>query len=211
MRKLFTLVAFVFIVSTASAQLDFGVKGGLNVSYISLADHMVSSNNQSGFYIGPTMKFMGSVIPYIVKAGFDLSLLYDQRQGGMFVGAEDEQLIIQNGKVVKEEQIIRQRQIAIPLNFRCQAGLGDFASLLIFAGPQLGVNVGSDIKEIDWEWKTANLSVNVGLGVLLAEHLQVNANYNIACGKTGKMLSSGNQIDDEGKLSAWQVGLAYYF
>ncbi len=207
MRKAFLLILLVCAAQGARAQLDFGVKGGLNVSHMSLKESIVSSNNRTGFYIGPTMKF---IVP-AAGVGFDLSLLYDQRQGGVFVGVGDEDLIINNGKVVREEKIVYQRQIAVPLNLRYQLGVGDLVNLLLFAGPQLGLNVGGKISELDWNWKSANLSVNVGVGVVLASRLQINANYNIACGRAGDFLKPNTQDEDKGKLSAWQVGLAYYF
>ncbi len=207
MRRILIFAVLVSMSLSAFAQLDFGVKGGLNVSHMALSSSVVSSNNRTGFYIGPTMKF---IVP-IVHIGFDLSLLYDQRQGGVFVGIGDEPLDIENGKLNREEQIVHQRQIVVPLNLRYQLGLGDTASLLFFAGPQLGLNVGSKVRELDWRWRSANLSINAGLGVMLLNHVQVNANYNIACGRVGNFNKPQTHEDDKGKLSAWQVGLAYYF
>ena len=72
----------------------------------------------------------------------------------------------------------------------------------------------------DWKLKTSNFSVNLGFGLMLVKHLQISANYNIACGKTGEM--TFNKAADntwktlagktkDGRANAWQVGLAYYF
>ena len=58
MKKILTLVAFIATISmTAQAQFDFGVKGGLNLSKLSLDKKVVSSDNQVGWFIGPTVKF----------------------------------------------------------------------------------------------------------------------------------------------------------
>lgn len=189
MKKILTIIAFAFVAVTASAQFDFGLKGGVNITHMSFSSDVISSSNQSGFYVGPTMKFS---VP-LVGIGFDASLLYDQRQGKV------------------DEETVKQQQIVLPINLRYQIGLGDLASILLFAGPQFGLNVGSDIDEIDWEWKSTNLSVNVGAGVMLLNHLQVTANYNIACGTTGNFSLSSSSNKEEGKFSSWQIGLAYYF
>ena len=49
-------------------------------------------------------------------------------------------------------------------------------------------------------------------------HLQISANYNIACGKTGDATLSktvsevvGSATKDKGRANAWQIALAYYF
>ncbi len=114
---------------------------------------------------------------------------------------------------------MKQQQVAIPVNLRYQLGLGDVLGVFIFAGPQFAFNVGDQkITDIDWEWKKSTLSVNVGAGVMVASHLQINANYNIACGKTGEFnalttigKAAGVNNAGDGKLNTWQIGLAYYF
>lgn len=74
MKKLFALVvAFAAITMSAKAQIDFGVKGGLNVTSMSLDAKVLDSSNQMGFFIGPTAKF---TLP-VVGLGIDASLLFD--------------------------------------------------------------------------------------------------------------------------------------
>lgn len=196
MKKFYVILVAVALLfsSEAKAQIDFGLKGGLNVTDISLSNEVLDASNRTGFYIGPTVKF---TIP-IVGLGIDASALYDYRSA---------KLLDENGY---EEITVKQQQITIPINLRYGFGLGDLASLFIFAGPQFGFNVGGDLDDIDWEWKDTNFSINVGLGVMLVNHLQINANYNIACGKTGEFIwSSASHYN--AKYNSWQIGLAYYF
>ena len=79
MRKFFTaaIVAatMLFATSSAQAQVKFGLKGGLNVTNMSLNSEVFDADNQTGFFIGPTVKF---TLP-IVGLGIDASALYDQR------------------------------------------------------------------------------------------------------------------------------------
>ena len=159
------LIALMSLFTTnANAQVSFGVKGGLNVSSMKLNSELFSASNKTGFFIGPTAKFS---LP-IVGVGMDASLLYDQREvkiiGNRFDGRT---------KLI-------QSQIVLPINFRYSAGLGSFANVFGFAGPQFGFNVGDKSKTIiqdvaDWKFSNSNFSINLGVGATLFEHLQVTA------------------------------------
>ena len=203
MKKILTIaVLFAALMTTvpAKAEVKFGLKGGLNLTSMSLDANAISKSNQAGFFIGPTFKF---TIP-IVGLGFDASALYDQRKGS--IGA--------NGN----ETSIKEQSIQIPINVRYAIGLGSTASIYFFAGPQFGFNVGDkDIKTDvgNWTFKSSNISANVGLGLMLLRHLQISANYNFGLGKTGELdeylPGAVNAIKENGKLNAWQIGVAYFF
>ena len=213
MRKIFTaaIVAatMLFSTSSAQAQVKFGLKGGLNVTNMSLNSEVFDADNQTGFFIGPTVKF---TLP-IVGLGIDASALYDQRDAKITV--ED------NGASVESK--IKNQSINIPINLRYGVGLGSTACVYLFAGPQFGFNVGDKNQSIfkdmgEWRLKSSTFSVNVGLGAMLLSHLQISANYNIACGKTGETTVSSalgelaqSAAKKRGRANAWQIGLAYYF
>ena len=203
----------VFFTTAVQAEVKFGLKGGLNVTSMSLSSDVLNASNRAGFFIGPTVKF---TLP-IVGLGIDASALYDQREAKVKVSDVESNLFNETSNTLKTQSI------NIPINLRYGIGLGSSASVFIFAGPQFGFNVGSKTQEIyegmaDWKLKTSNFSVNVGLGFMLLNHLQVSANYNIACGKTGEV-TLGNVAssvtkgltDSNGRANAWQIALAYYF
>ena len=205
MKKIFSvaLLATMMFATSASAQIDFGVKGGLNVTSMSLSSDVFDASNQAGFFIGPTVKF---TLP-IVGLGVDASALYDQRSAK--IGVEN------NEGELSGERTAKQQQIAIPINLRYGIGLGDAANIFFFAGPQFGFNVGDKEQKLwnqasDWKLKTSNFSINLGLGATLVKHLQVSANYNIACGTTGEVEVAKN-VFGKGKNNAWQIAVAYYF
>lgn len=213
MRKFFTAAivaaSMLFAASSAQAQVKFGLKGGLNVTNMSLNSEVFDADNQTGFFIGPTVKF---TLP-IVGLGIDASALYDQRDAKVKV--EDD------GSSVESK--IKNQSINIPINLRYGVGLGSTASIYLFAGPQFGFNVGDKNQSLykdlaQWRLKSSTFSVNVGLGAMLLSHLQISANYNIACGKTGETTVSealGTTAQEvfskRGRANAWQIGLAYYF
>ena len=214
MRKFFTAAivaaSMLFAASSAQAQVKFGLKGGLNVTNMSLNSEVFDADNQTGFFIGPTVKF---TLP-IVGLGIDASALYDQR---------DAKVKVEEGDGASVESKIKNQSINIPINLRYGVGLGSTASLFLFAGPQFGFNVGDKNQSLykdvaQWRLKSSTFSVNVGLGAMLLSHLQISANYNIACGKTGDTTVSdvaGETVQQmfkkRGRANAWQIGLAYYF
>ena len=216
MKKIFAtavLAMSVFFTTAVQAEVKFGLKGGLNVTSMSLSSELLDASNRAGFFIGPTVKF---TLP-IVGLGIDASALYDQREAKVKV------INVENNLFDETSNTLKTQSINIPINLRYGIGLGSSASVFIFAGPQFGFNVGSKTQEIyegiaDWKLKTSNFSVNVGLGFMLLNHLQVSANYNIACGKTGEV-TLGNVAssvtkgltDSNGRANAWQIALAYYF
>lgn len=210
MKKIFTsaaiALAMLFTANTANAGINFGLKGGLNVTSMSLDSKVFDASNRAGFFIGPTLKF---TLP-IVGLGIDASALYDQREAKLTVAD------------AKTKESVKTQAINIPINARYSVGLGSVASVLFFAGPQFGFNVGD--KNVDlggdsnWKFRSSQFSVNVGAGFSFMNHFEVTANYNIACGKTGdatlsKTLSEvvGSATKDNGRANAWQIALAYYF
>lgn len=202
MKKFFTLVVLLATMTVAAqAQVKFGVKGGLNLTNMKFDNSALDKSNQTGFFIGPTINF---TLP-VIGLGIDASALYDQRSAEV----NDEKL--------------KQQSIQIPINLRYGFGLGNTASIYIFAGPQFGFNVGDKktnlVNEaLDWRMKDSSLSANVGLGLMLLNHLQVSANYNIAMGTTGEFDilkdvpdAAWKQVTGKTKANAWQLSVAYFF
>lgn len=213
MKKIFTTAvlaaAMLFSANSAEAQVKFGIKGGLNVTSMSLDSKVLDAENRAGFFIGPTLKF---TLP-VVGLGIDASALYDQREAKAKAEVEGAEV----------ESNFKTLSVNIPINVRYGFGLGSTASIFLFAGPQFGFNVGDKNQSIfkdmgEWRLKSSTFSVNVGVGAMLLSHLQLSANYNIACGKTGDMTVSKalgetgqNLFSKNGRTNAWQIGLAYYF
>ena len=204
MKKFFTLVVLLAAMTIAAqAQVKFGVKGGLNLTTMKFDKDVANKSNQTGFFIGPTL----NVTLPIVGLGIDASALYDQR----------------SAKIDGAEETLKQQSLQIPINLRYGFGLGNTASFYIFAGPQFGFNIGDKTANIidnalEWRLKDSNLSANVGVGLMLLNHLQVSANYNIALGTTGEsnVISTtastvGNLVTGKTKANAWQLSVAYFF
>lgn len=190
---------------TASAQLKFGLKGGVNITRMSFGNELFEADNRTGFFIGPTLKFG---LP-IVGLGVDISALYDQRE------AKIKDVFLEDGGTLDSK--LKQKAINIPVNLRYDIGLGSLAGVYLAAGPQFGFNIGDrDVSLIDnvtgWRLAKSVFSVNVGGGLMLLSHLQVGFNYNIVCGKTGDVtFGDGVTSAFRGRSNSWQVSAAYYF
>ena len=184
--------------TTAQAQVKLGLKGGLNVTQMSLSSDVIDKSNQTGFFVGPTVKL---TLP-LIGLGIDAAALYDQRDAKL--GEDD------------AESTISQRCINIPVNLRYGFGLGSMASVYVAAGPQFGFNIGQKNYGSDkdgFKFKDSNLSLNLGAGVSVLTHLELGFTYNIALGKTGEVsVTDGAKVlTSKARNNSWQVSAAYYF
>ena len=201
MKKFLSLlfvVAALMIATPSDAQVRFGLKGGLNVSDMSLSKEVLESSNRLGFFVGPTLKV---TLP-LTGLSADISALYNQSESKL------------------DDETITRKYIDVPLNTRFGFGIGSLG-IFAYAGPQVSFNVGDE--EFNWtstesydntfQLKKSIFSVNVGAGITVSS-LQLTANYNIAIGKTGD-LSLGetvnNVIGTKARANNWQIGLAYFF
>ena len=212
MKKVLSFIVLavsLFFANPAQAQIKLGVKGGLNVSNLKLADDMWTADNKVGFFIGPMVKV---TVP-VTGLSFDVAALYDQKEAKVKV-ADD----VVGGTY--NSTTVTQKFIDIPVNVRYGFGLSSLANIFLFAGPQWGINVGNKNfkwnKSSSYSLKKANFSVNVGAGVTLLSHLQASVNYNIECNKSGKMDtgsldSNGKPLVIKGRNNTWQISLGYWF
>ena len=211
MKKILSLVflvAAMMFATSANAQVKFGLKGGLNVTSMSFSEDVFDASNKTGFFVGPMVKV---TVP-IVGLSFDAAALYDQKEADVKYTGTDGEL----GKTT-----VRQKSINIPVHVRYGFGLSSLANAFLFAGPQWGINVGD--KNFKWNetssysLKKSNFSVNVGAGVTLLSHLQISANYNIACGKSAdaSLVKAAEALTNAGKdksrNNSWQIALGYWF
>lgn len=203
---LLVMIVTMTAANNASAQIKFGLKGGVNVTDMSLNSSVFDASNRTGFFVGPTIKVQ---LP-LVGLGIDASALYDQREAKIKVGN------------TTTKETLRSQAINIPINLRYGWGLSSMANIFLFAGPQFGFNVGDKDQKITesstWSVKNSNFSLNFGAGVTLLSHLQLTANYNVVCGKTSDVtITEGieqltnKEVRSRARSNAWQIALAYYF
>lgn len=195
-KLLLTTLAMILLVLPSSAQVKFGIQGGLNINKFVMDTKVVESSNQAGFYVGPTF-LIGCPVFDIEVAG-----IYDVRRGEV------------DGKSVKEQNV------NVQANIRKALDINDNSQIFVFAGPQCAFNIDADdIDEVsdcvkDWRWKNSDFSVNLGGGVKI-NHVEIRVTYNSALGKTAEAEKIKDDLIERFKLkpksNAWQIGLTYYF
>ncbi|MBR5325411.1 MAG: porin family protein [Prevotella sp.] len=201
MKKIISLVVLLAAVTmTAQAQgVKFGVKGGLNITKMSVSKDVADPDNQTGFYVGPTVKLS---LP--LGFGVDIAALYDQRSAKIEADGD-------TGIQGAGNEKITQKSLNIPVNARYNIGLGSKAGIYLAVGPQFGFPVGDKVYNTqlgEYRLNDANLSFNFGAGVYLLKHLEIGFTYNLAAGKSGEF-KNFNDVDTHN--NAWQIGAAVYF
>ena len=184
------MAAALLIATPAQAQFSWGIKGGVNLGSNDLTilknkDALLSVDNYTGFFIGPKAEIR---IP-ILGFGVEAAALYAQK-----------------GMTLIDNATFKQNSFQIPLNVKYAFGLGNIANVFIAAGPEFGFNVGETSKLIEnlefdgtaekptkgavsgYIAEKSTLSINVGVGATLINHLQVAINYNMPWGKTGEFV-----------------------
>lgn len=192
MKKFFGvfLVAICCLAMATPAQaqlLKWGLKGGLSMSKLDFKNGP-TSDNTTGFFIGPMAEF---TVP-VIGLGIDGALMYSQR-------GEDEW---------------KQQGIEIPVNLKYTIGLVSMLGVYVAAGPDFFFNF-KDTKWEGFDTKATQVGLNIGAGVKLVQHLQIGVNYQIPLGDSFSWKGVGEALGDEiggnGKTKTWQISLAYLF
>ena len=202
MKKFFgtLFVMALFATMSASAQgIYFGVKGGLNSTKMSLDYEDVISKGEFGWFAGPTLKI--DILPFLGVQG---AAFYSQNQSKV------------------NDVKIKQKSILVPIDLRLGITLGKSFGIFAATGPQFGFNLGNknynifDSNEEVWDnykstfqLKKSMFSWNIGAGVTLAKHFELNFTYSIGLGKTAEIKNLTK--DDKAKSKCWQVAATYFF
>lgn len=211
------LVAFAGL--TAKAQkFSYGIVAGYDLTKVKYSGDMknnFSSDNKSGWYVGPKIVFST-----VIGLGVDASLQYSQRK----LNITQEGYINGNNVLDNVSQSQTYRTIEIPINLRYSIGLGSSASVFAYTGPQFGFalqnmkfnNLGTGY---NFSRENLNTTWNIGAGVRLFKHLEASVGYNFAIGKAGKAILNGvgiyegesQDLELKYKTNTFQVQLAYMF
>ena len=201
MKKLILGIALFGGLSAANAQIDLGVKGGLNFSTISGDSKQLFTNDagqglQSKFR---TDFYVGGYANYKVtdQISFQPELLYSKQGAGVKTNNNS------NTKIVTHN-------INIPLMGRYEIMEG----LNVEFGPQLGFLVSAKAKseegktdtkvKVTDNFKTFDFGLNFGAGYKVTDELEINARFT-------KGLSNMSNYNTNNKITNtyFSVGVAY--
>lgn len=226
MKKIITLLTFaacLFIAIPASSQIRFGVKVGTNLPQNTFKDLYENSTfdgfkikNSTGFFLGPTLDIRIPFLGFSVDAGVNYSMRrysMEHEYNGFFKDKKNSQHMLE-----------------VPINIKYTFKFGDLLGVYLAAGPAFGFNLNAgsfwdDLQEIsggvfdgkggEYTRRNAEIALNFGFGVLLLDHVQIGANYNMALTDDAKASGkdffkeswSGNAV----KNRMWQLSIAYMF
>jgi hypothetical protein len=151
-RKLVVVLAMVLSLPIkAGTPVDFGLKGGFELTEMNFNASDLREANRAGFYLGPVVKF---TLP-VVGLHIDASVLYSQRD-----------LKVDGEKIL-------QKSLLLGGDLRYGVGVGDALGIFVNAGPQLSLNVGDDVfywkddgqNNHQYALQNTMISFNLGLGV----------------------------------------------
>lgn len=200
-RILVFLLVAVAAVSSAQAQFRFGIKAGANFNKIHLTDakKTFSSDNGAGFTGGVMTEFQ---IP-IIGLCFDASLMYTRMNGDVIMSDE--------GTKTKTDA---NNFFEIPINIKYKFGLPVVSNIItpyIFTGPDFAFRLGGQnnyfkTKDVQYAW-------NIGVGVELISHLQVQGSYGFGINNMMEKTNLATNIDTsiKGKNNYWTVTAAWLF
>ena len=198
-KALLVALVAIFSFGYASADFRFGVKAGLNFNKLDLkiknsqaaADFLKDSGNRTGWMAGVMAEF---TVP-IVNIGADASLLYARQN-------------VDDNSVYENKNFLD-----IPINLKWKIGLpvvGRIISPIIYTGPDflfaLNKNTFKDIQS-----RTCEVGWNVGIGVELLRHLQIEGGYCFGLNSVAKTTGLADAVDLKVKKNYWSLTAAYLF
>lgn len=198
---LFLLFLLTSGFNPVSAQLRFGVKGGVDIDNNSLDLNKIKANSRLGYQIGPT-------IEYIYPAsglGADISLLYARKQYKI----EDKQI---------DASISDFNYVSIPLNIKQRIALSPSFGLFFTGGFYGNVKInGGNIKSVvndvfrEYTSKSFAFGVGAGAGVNVFKHLDIGISFrgDLTHRYNKEYMDAG--IFQNKKNQSWTAGLNYYF
>ena len=206
MKKFFGILAIItlFTAVPAAAQFNWGIKAGVNLAQ--KPSDIEDVKGKTGWFVGPMAKF---TLP-VVGLGLEANLLYSQSSTDV------------------QGETIKRQTIDLPVYLRYEFSLpvvNKFLEPFLAVGPQWSWNVGDKTFSVgdimagsqnfsEYTLRSSNLSLNLGLGAVILNHIQVHANYNLALGSTSDYREATDAVWNfatKSKTNTWQVSVAYIF
>ena len=202
-KTIITMVVMaLFAVMPASAQgIAFGVKGGANITKMSIDNDAIDCDAGVGFFVGPTLK-----IDFLPFFGVQGSVFYEQA----------------NSKVAGEK--IKRQSVIVPIDARVNLKFNEDAGIYLATGPQFGFNVGED--EFTWnesssykntfQMKKSMFNWNFGIGAMLSPKFELGVVYSLGIAKTGELeaeidKAKANNNELKPKSSTVQISATLFF
>ena len=189
--KIYVLIAFVFFAQTAMAQINFGIKGGLNLTKID--DKAFKDEFRYGYHVGGFAEIgLGK------KFGIQPEVLFNQYE------TKVDTSLVNIWNPLKTDQDAKLNYLSIPILINYK--LANIITLQ--AGPQVGVLISQDknlLENGQEAFKTGDFSLLGGATINISK-LRFTGRYFVGLNDIGDV---GNQ--NEWKNQEWQLSLGLAF
>lgn len=201
MKKIIVTFLVLFSLSIASASaygLRFGLKGGINITSVSLNRDVFNTKNITGFLVGPKVEYQGSS-----GFGVELAMLYSQKGFGVKLSGMDDD--------------VENDYLDIPLNLKYTFDMPIAKPYLLFGGYtsfRIGGNkIWNLPSDIGGKIKSRNFGtgINFEVGLDIFNHLQIGLNYNIGLSQNYSITSPKFEHDSKGKNRIWSITASILF
>lgn len=203
-KVILTLLVAVLGMGAANAQLRFGVKAGLNLNSLSHLEKGYKDADKCGFTAGLMTEFQVPVIGICL----DLSAMYTHMSSEI--------------KDKDANYDLAKNFLEIPINLKYKIGLPVVSNIVtpfIFTGPSFAIRLDKNKKDITnlshfINTKGVQTVWNVGIGVELIRHLQVQAGYGFGINNIAKKVADQTSINTNfTKLrnNYWTITAAWLF
>ena len=198
-KALLVALVAIFSFGYASADFRFGIKAGMNFSKLDMKikdmegaqNFLKDGSNRTGWMAGVMAEF---TVP-IVNIGADASLLYARQN-------------VDDNSAYENKDFLD-----IPINQKWKIGLpvvGNIISPIIYTGPDFLFALNKHTLD-NFKSKTCEVGWNVGIGVELVKHLQIEGGYCFGLNNVAKMTGMVDAVDLKVKKNYWTLTAAYLF
>lgn len=204
-KKLITILLILLItgISAASAQVRFGIKGGVDIADHTINTSILNAKNRMGFQVGPLVEFS---IP-VIGLGVDAGLQYGYKNYNVEEKARD-------------ADISNYSYLSIPVNLKKRFGIiPGVVGIFVSAGPYANVRLSGGelrIRNLDdtydrFKAKNFEVGFNVGAGVHLVDKLDLGIYYRNKL--TDNYSADKAEIGDlkDKNYQTWSIAATYFF
>ncbi len=199
LKKYLTITLLLLMLPCAAqAKFRFGAKAGFGINTVKFDRSIMDADNYLGYSVGVTAELE---LP-AVGIALDASALYTHRSNKILV--QDE-----------ENRSYKRNYFEFPVHAKYKLnmlGLNRILVPFIYAGPDFAFLTSESDPSNSFKNRKMSVSLDLGGGVELINHLQISVNYSLGMSKAFEYVGLNSDVRNvTGKDRCWTVSAAYFF